>query len=71
MRKQIDPEIDQAVEEALPKFRELRLLEEEMREGITNYIEHHKEINRFVERLHSLGVPDHEVQKMKEGNYDD
>lgn len=71
MRKQIDPEIDQAVEEALPEFRELRLLEEEMREGITNYINCHKEINRFVERLHSLGVPDHEVQKMKEGNYDD
>ena len=71
MIKQIDPEIDQAVEEALPKFRELRLLEGEMREGITNYIEHHKEINRFVERLYLLGVSDHEVQKMKEGNYDD
>lgn len=71
MRKQIDPEIDQAVEEALPEFRELRLLEEEMREGITNYIDCHKEINRFVERLHSLGVPDYEIQKMKEGNYDD
>ena len=70
MRKQIDPEIDQAVEEALPEFRELRLLEEEMREGITNYIDCHKEINRFVERLHSLGVPDYEIQKMKEGNYD-
>lgn len=71
MRKQINPEIDQAVEEALPEFKELRLLEEEMREGITNYIEHHKEINRFVDRLHSLGVPDHEIQKLKEGNYDD
>lgn len=71
MRKQINPEIDQAVEEALPEFRELRLLEEEMREAITNYIEHHKEINRFVDRLHSLGVPDHEIQQLKEGNYDD
>ena len=71
MTKKVDPLIEDAIESALPEFRELRLLEEEMREAIKNYVEHFKETLPFVDRLKYLGASEDEIQQMKDGDYDE
>ena len=66
-----DPLIKDAIETALPEFRELRLLEDEMREAINKYVEHFKDTLPFCNQLKNLGVSEVEIQKMKDGHYDE
>ena len=70
MTKKTDPLIEDAIESALPEFKELRLLEEEMREGIKNYVEQFKKTLPFVDRLKYLGASEDEIQEMKDGHHD-
>lgn len=66
-----DPLIKDAIETALPEFRELRLLEDEMREAINKYVEKFKDTLPFSNQLKNLGVSEVEIQKMKDGEYDE
>lgn len=71
MRKEIDPAIQDRVEIMIDECKELRALEEEMRDGISNYVEHFKKVKPLWEELQYLGVSETELERMKDGHYDE
>ena len=70
MTKEIDPAIQDRVEIMIEECKELRVLEEEMRDGISNYVEKFKQIKHIRDELINLGISEHELEKIKEGEYD-
>jgi len=71
MRRETDPAINDRIEIMIDDCKELRALEEEMRDGISNYVEHFKKIKPIWEELSHLGLPDNELERIKRGDYDD